>query len=929
MKKKIIFGIVFLLLSSFVYAEVGAGTQQNPYNISNCAQLNESNTLNVSGVFQLVNDLDCAGYNFGSEMFTNFYGNFSGNDYSISNFTMSNPAQYGMTFIRTLRGGILENIKFINVDVTGDNVMGIVGQCYIDSCTIKNVIVEGNIVSGDNEVGGIIGKVFAGSVLENVTFNGTINGDVRTGGIIGLAQGTNTLNNVGSMGTINPTNSGESGGIIGSCSNTCIINNSYSTMTITGSASSTKSGLIGRCTSGGVNCEIENSFFAGTVPLYTNHAVLFGNASQLTTSINNYYDSDTTGTTNATQGTPIPTSEFQNESRFTSNNWDFVNVWSYQDTYIYPQLSFAFEEIIIPFTQQYTYINNCSEFKYYISQPNANLSLNNSIDCEQETFNSVTTNLIRLNCNNSKIENLHLINDSSLFSNNVYLSNCIFENSDAVLNKTDGGATAFLFASETSRTTIIENITFINVSVINEIATTQGTGLLYGEQANIGEIRRLNNINAYNSNVYAYKDNSSNYIGGLIGKTYALDISNSTFENGIIRNGNNWFGGIAGACPRCGFYDTYTTGQMQVNSNTRQGGLTGEINGGANYNMTRVYSAIEMPSGAGGLIGRLTTVNYTISQAYFDNQTTGTNNACQSGCSITGKTTNELRNESLYSTWDFVNIWKMFNSYPFFIDAPIFEAISNLTLTSPLQFGIYSQNLLIDWIFTDKDNVFAIATVKLINESVFYLESTYNNNISVDSSIYADRSDYLTNITITDKYKRNTTVQAQFELDNTAPILTINNESLSNGSVTGSCSDLNYLSVVVNDTRFNISGNFEIVSTVNGLISLNVTCNDVAGNSAHKVFSSTYDISAPSCSALSDLSGITVNDTFIINTTCSDERILENATLSCSNSLIDFDSNVANTTLSVVATGITSAFTCNVFASDGLRNNEPGYGTAK
>ena len=119
-----------------------------------------------------------------------FWGNIDGQNHTISNLTIWLPCERDVAFISYL-GGSVTNLNFDHINVTGRvseaNYVATVAAKLIGS--IKNVHVTNGFVQGQNYVGGIVGHAtddyYATSLIEDVSFQGTVKGSQRVGGIAG------------------------------------------------------------------------------------------------------------------------------------------------------------------------------------------------------------------------------------------------------------------------------------------------------------------------------------------------------------------------------------------------------------------------------------------------------------------------------------------------------------------------------------------------------------------------------------------------------------------------------------------------------------------------------------------------------------------------------------------------------------------------
>ena len=140
-----------------------------------------------------------------SSSYANYYAAFDGNRYTIANLYIDRPdAEYPIglfgVFARSLKhGAAIRNVVLDGVDVTGnDDVGGLVGLNY---GTISGSTVSGT-VSGNDYVGGLVGwndratTYFSDGRVEtregtitNSAASGTVSGNDNVGGLVGLNYG--------------------------------------------------------------------------------------------------------------------------------------------------------------------------------------------------------------------------------------------------------------------------------------------------------------------------------------------------------------------------------------------------------------------------------------------------------------------------------------------------------------------------------------------------------------------------------------------------------------------------------------------------------------------------------------------------------------------------------------------------------------------
>ena len=149
-------------------------------------------------IFNLQNDIDLSGSSFDGIPY--FAGTFNGNGHTVSGLKISREgSDYG--FFRYV--GKTGRVKDLNVSgsvkVTGsaENVGGVVGTNY---GILENCSFEG-IVTGNTNVGGIVGENRADGIVLTCYDKGTIVGTNEVGGICGMNRGI--LQNCENEGKIN------------------------------------------------------------------------------------------------------------------------------------------------------------------------------------------------------------------------------------------------------------------------------------------------------------------------------------------------------------------------------------------------------------------------------------------------------------------------------------------------------------------------------------------------------------------------------------------------------------------------------------------------------------------------------------------------------------------------------------------------------
>lgn len=266
----ILFAFIILVPFAFAFSGVGDGTVGNPYNITNCTQLQEMN-LSLSSTYQLVNNINCSDtVNWGIVGFIpvginasiglNFSGNFNGNNYNISDLYINNSTRDYAGLFGYAKGEI-KDVNLIGVNITGKDYVGaVVG--YFTGDNISNCNSTGNII-GVGYVGGIVGSFGGNNILNSFSSSTIIGTGDKVGGIAGyLSDGGNITN---SYATGNITGAGSVGGIAGEGEGgggiKVNITDSYATGNVTGTGDSV-GGLIGLYTG---DIFISSSYATGNV----------------------------------------------------------------------------------------------------------------------------------------------------------------------------------------------------------------------------------------------------------------------------------------------------------------------------------------------------------------------------------------------------------------------------------------------------------------------------------------------------------------------------------------------------------------------------------------------------------------------------------------------------------------------------------------
>ncbi len=276
------------------------------------------------------------------------------NDGAVTNCTAYGDV-YGTNTLGGLIGyanaGAITNCTAYGNTTTsnGDKIGGLIGSSRV---SVTNCTSYGNAI-GTDQVGGLIGRVVSGTVMNGVSYGYVTGSENHTGGLIGYNLGNivnssalgNTQGNwivgglVGenggsiatsySIGTAQGTT--RIGGFAGINNMNGNISNCYSQGDVTGSADYV-GGFAGINEIGGGI--ITNSYSSGAV---TGNVPVGGFCGDNTDTITDcFWDTETSGQSDISGATGNTTMEMMQQATFT--NWDFTNVWGIHEANTYPFL---------------------------------------------------------------------------------------------------------------------------------------------------------------------------------------------------------------------------------------------------------------------------------------------------------------------------------------------------------------------------------------------------------------------------------------------------------------------------------------------------------------------------------------------------------------------------------------------------------------
>ncbi|MEI7718568.1 MAG: BspA family leucine-rich repeat surface protein, partial [archaeon] len=313
----LVFTFLFLIVISFTsaFSGSGTGTLADPFQITNCTQLQEMNA-SLTANFSLINDINCSNTSvadasiWGVSGFSpignntagySFTGSLNGNSKIISGlFINRTSTDYVGLFGVLGTGGFVNRTGLVNIILNGSSYVG--GLAGSSTGNVNESYITGT-VQGVTYVGGVFGIFSTGKVYRCFS-NATVKGSSSLGGFVGSISG-GVINDSYAMGNV--SNGGYQGGFAGI--NTGTLGNVYSIGNITGANAG---GLVGSPASG--------------------------------TTISSYWDMNTSGKATSTSGTGLTTIQMKNVSSFTG--WNFTNVWGISSSFNngYPYLTWQVQQ---------------------------------------------------------------------------------------------------------------------------------------------------------------------------------------------------------------------------------------------------------------------------------------------------------------------------------------------------------------------------------------------------------------------------------------------------------------------------------------------------------------------------------------------------------------------------------------------------------
>jgi hypothetical protein len=326
----------------------GSGTAEDPYLISNAAEL-DAIRYHLDKHYKQVADIDlndepysvADGWNpigTDEDRFTGFY---DGGHYKIINLFINRPQQNHVGLFGYISGATIKNLVIEDANITGERLIGTLAGKAVDSCQIEYVrVINTQLQLIERFCGGLIGNIHDAS-LYRCSSSGVINrGDLNDWNFIGGLIGTSTsdpnhsgsvINECYSTAAINSENHNSYGGLAAAAWYDTQITNCYARGDVVGT-NDRAGGFVGDVSLGSQVKRIENSFSTGKVvgSAYGDVRGFVGYYPEEGVFINNFWDVETSGQSgsNYPTATGKTTEQMKMSQTFTDAGWDFQEVWS-------------------------------------------------------------------------------------------------------------------------------------------------------------------------------------------------------------------------------------------------------------------------------------------------------------------------------------------------------------------------------------------------------------------------------------------------------------------------------------------------------------------------------------------------------------------------------------------------------------------------
>lgn len=249
----------------------GDGSPDNPYLICDLLHLDAVGEQDLGASFELRKDLLLAGsFDPIGSPDSPFYGHFNGNEYPIEGLAISDV--YGESagmFGAVATDAVIENVVLSDVQVVaGSRVGALVGQNGMNADEpggdIINCHVDGTVSGGDQDgegyVGGLVGRMIGGSIVDSSFDGHVLSGGDDLGGLVGYAYSAD-ITNSRAEGFIEITGQETEhiGGLVGEADGTGVISDSHTEVQISSDSDGDPDEITGEIIGGLVGTQNEDA----------------------------------------------------------------------------------------------------------------------------------------------------------------------------------------------------------------------------------------------------------------------------------------------------------------------------------------------------------------------------------------------------------------------------------------------------------------------------------------------------------------------------------------------------------------------------------------------------------------------------------------------------------------------------------------------
>jgi hypothetical protein len=337
------------------FSGYGDGTDESPYRIANCAQLQSMND-HIDATYELVSNIDCEGVEFtsiGIYNISDFTGKLFGNNHTIKNLTIN-----GLGLFTSAKNATIKDFRIESGSITSTNTAGSIVGIAGGATLITNVHSNMDIATEGGYTGGLVGMIFGGTGSFSFTkssFSGSVSAPVGyLGGLVGgVFLDEVVIEDSFVDGTVNPAISYSGGAIGGMFSTGAQVSRIYSSSTINfDGTQASAGGLIGGFFEGTVT----DSFSASLANGIGGVGGLWGSGDN-GISTNNWFDLYRIGTGNcvwggsntcsgATNSQAAPEVWKGDNTTTPIDTWDFNTIWQAQEN-DYPTLR-GLQAMLVP-----------------------------------------------------------------------------------------------------------------------------------------------------------------------------------------------------------------------------------------------------------------------------------------------------------------------------------------------------------------------------------------------------------------------------------------------------------------------------------------------------------------------------------------------------------------------------------------------------